>query len=298
MLDKYLSKEGKSLVAMSRYLLSTEDGTKLQTVEELADQFGISIGYVSRALKTIEKNKAIILNKSGRNGTVLLNKNHSMLFKMSGLSKLICSMPLPYTKKYEGLSSAIKEQLDDVYFAYMKGASLRGECLSNGVYDMAIMSELASKSLVEEGNMEVILNLGPQSYTVGHRLIFRENEKETIQTVGIDPESPDQVILTQMLFAEQNINYVEINYSDGLTSIQNHKIDAMVWELKDVSILSLLNLHSELIEHPHKQESSSAVILIRKEDVFLKNYLLSVLDVPKLLAYQSAVCERIILPSY
>ncbi len=298
MLDKYLSKEGQSLVAMSRYLLSIEGGTKLQTVEELAEQFGISIGYVSRALKTIEQNKAITLSKSGRNGTVLLNKNHSMLFKMSGLSKLICSMPLPYTKKYEGLSSAIKEQLDDVYFAYMKGASLRGECLSNGVYDMAIMSELASKSVIEQGNVEVVLNLGPQSYTIGHRLIFREGEKEAIKTVGIDPESPDQVILTKMLFSEQNVSYVEINYTDGLTSIQSRKIDAMVWELKDVSILALLNLHSELVDHPHKRESSSAVILIRKEDAFLKNYLLSVLDVPKLLAHQSAVCERIILPSY
>lgn len=298
MLDKYLNKEGQSLVALSRYLLSIDDDTKLQTVEELAEQFGISIGYVSRALKTIEQNSAITLNKGGRNGTVLISKNHSMLFRMSGLSKLICSMPLPYTKKYEGLSSAIKEQLDDVYFAYMKGASLRGECLTNGVYDMAIMSELASKSLVKEGNVEVVINLGPQSYTVGHRLIFRENEKDTIQTVGIDPESPDQVILTKMLFSDQMVNYVDISYTDGLTAIQNRKIDAMVWEIKDTAILELLDLRSELVDHPHKRESSSAVILIRKEDLFLKNYLLSVLDVPKLLAYQSAICERMVLPSY
>ncbi|WP_179885587.1 GntR family transcriptional regulator YhfZ [Vibrio sp. ES.051] len=298
MLDKYLSKEGQSLVAMSRYLLATEEGTKLKTVEELAEDFDISIGYASRALKTMEKNAAITVSKGGRNGTVLLAKDHRTLFEMSGLSKLICSMPLPYTKKYEGLSSAIKAQLDDVYFAYMKGATLRGECLANGVYDMAIMSELAAKSVIEKSDTEVAVNLGPHSYTVGHRLIYRKDEKSAVKKVGVDPESPDQMILTKMLFAEQSVEFIEINYNDGLTSIQNHAIDAMVWEVKDIALLELLDLQSELIDHPHKQELSSAVILIRKEDIFLKNYLINILDTSKLLAHQAAVCEKVILPSY
>ena len=58
-------------------------------------------------------------------------------------------MPLPYTRLYEGLASGLKAQFDGIpfYYAHMRGADIRVECLLNGVYDMAVVSRLAAESL-------------------------------------------------------------------------------------------------------------------------------------------------------
>lgn len=298
MIKKYLNKEGMALVSLARHLLTIEDGSKLETVESLAEKFDISVGYVSRALKTLEQEELLLLNKGGRNGTFLVKKDDKRLFDACGMSKLICSMPLPYTKKYEGLASAIKVQLPNIYFAHMNGASFRGECLLNGTCDIAVMSSLASQSLLKSGNYKLALNLGAGTYTVGHHLIHRKGEKETVRIVGIDPESPDQIILTNKIFAKKNVKYVNISYTSGLNAISDGLIDAMVWEVSDLSVLGILGLENELIEHDHKEESSSAVLLVNNRNEFLVNYLSNSLNLDKIFAHQKAVCDKLILPSY
>ncbi|MGL4193087.1 MAG: GntR family transcriptional regulator YhfZ [Vibrio sp.] len=298
MIEKYLNKEGMALVSLARHLLTIEDGAKLETVESLAENLDISVGYVSRALKTLEQENLLLLNKGGRNGTFLVKKDYKRLFNACGISKLICSMPLPYTKKYEGLASAIKDQLPNIYFAYMNGASFRGECLLNDTCDIAVMSSLASQSLLESGNYKLALNLGSGTYTVGHHLIHRKNEKETIRIVGIDPDSPDQIILTNKIFAKKNVKYVNISYTSGLNAISEGLIDAMVWEISDLGVLGILGLENELIEHDHKEELSSAVLLVNKEKLFLVSYLSNLLNLDKIFAHQKAVCDKLILPSY
>jgi hypothetical protein len=298
MLGEYLNKEGVSLVFLSRYLLALDVGEKIDTIEEQAKQLNISVGYVSKALRKIEKERAVTLSKGGRNGTILTYKDSGKLFELSGITKLICSMPLPYTKKYEGLSSGLKEQLPSVYFAYMNGANVRAECLKKGIYDMAIMSKLAASKLANCDKYQIALDLGPQSYTTGHRLIYRKGEKEEINVIGIDYESPDQVILTETLFAGRNIKFIHIDYFNGINAIKNGVIDAIVWEVKDTAFLELINLESELVEHEHRAEFSSAVVLVKKEDLFLSKYLQSEIYIDKILSHQRAVCERLIMPSY
>ena len=54
---------------------------------------------------------------------------------------------LAYTRLYEGLASGLKAQFDGIpfYYAHMRGADIRVECLLNGVYDMAVVSRLAAE---------------------------------------------------------------------------------------------------------------------------------------------------------
>ena len=180
---------------------------KIETIDELSEDFGISVGVVQHALKVLEADGAIVVERRGRNGTLLIDLNMSQLLQQADLGNMVCAMPLPYTKLYEGLASGLREQftLLPLYFAHMRGAEVRIECLIDGVYDMAVVSHLAAKSYLNEGKVSLALNLGNGSYVDGHQLICRPGEQHKIRRVGLDPRSPDQCLLTDIKFSGQSI---------------------------------------------------------------------------------------------
>ncbi len=81
---------------------------------------------------------------------------------------------LPYTRLYEGLASGLKAQFDGIpfYYAHMRGADIRVECLLNGVYDMAVVSRLAAESYLTQKGLCLALELGPHTYVGEHQLIL------------------------------------------------------------------------------------------------------------------------------
>lgn len=235
MSKKFIKKEGLALVSMARYLIGERSGNRLKTIDELSDDFGISVGVVQHALKVLEADGAIIVERRGRNGTLLIDLNMPLLLQQADLGNMVCAMPLPYTKLYEGLASGLREQftLLPLYFAHMRGAEVRIECLIDGIYDMAVVSHLAAKSYLDQGKVALALNLGNGSYVDGHQLICRRGEQNNIRRVGLDPRSPDQCLLTEIKFSGQPIELVELPYSDCIAHINRGDIDAAIWNLAD-----------------------------------------------------------------
>lgn len=296
---QYISREGSAVINVARYLLTAKEGDRVRTIDSLSEEFGVSVGFIQKALTTIESHQAVGLSKQGRNGTFISTLNETELAKLSGLSHLVCAMPLPYTKHYEGIASGIKAQMSDLpfYFAHMRGANVRAECLKAGTYDMAIMSRLAAKDYVVDGLVTAI-DLGDHSYSNAHRLIYRDGEYSTITKVGVDSDSPDQRVLTELAFKDKQIEIVEINYSDSLSHLTNGIIDAVVWLPEAIDMLGMGLSERSLDEFEECRDASQAVILVRTEALYIRVLLRKLLNVHALISHQNQVVEGLITPSY
>lgn len=298
MTHSYLNKEGIAVINIARYLMTTHVEERLNTIDSLSGEFGVSVGFVQKALTTLESAQAIKLRKQGRNGTYIEQLDYSLLIKQAGFSHMVCAMPLPYTKHYEGLASALKQQLGQLplYFSHMRGANSRAECLKLGTYDIAIMSKLAAKTLGSD--MKIAIDLGRQSYSLEHRLIYRSNEFASIRKVGVDPSSPDQKILTKKAFPAQDIEIVEINYANCLISLKSGQIDAVVW-LPEVLDMAASGLSEYSLDHIAEcQQASEAVMLVNSKSQYVSSLLQKTLNIPKLLNHQQQVILGEITPSY
>ncbi|MFZ4835595.1 GntR family transcriptional regulator YhfZ [Rouxiella sp. Mn2063] len=295
----FIKKEGIALVSLARYLLVMKEGERLRTIDEMSAEFLLSVGVVQNAMKTLEANESIKLERRGRNGTVLTQLDMAKLLQQADLGNLVCAMPLPYTKLYEGLASGLKAQFITVplYFAHMRGAEVRINCLIEGIYDMAVVSRLAAESYLQQGNVAIALALGKCSYVDGHQLICRQGEAEQIKRVGFDPASPDQRLLNEVVFAGQQVTWVETPYSDCLRHIETHQIDAAVWNVGSATPSPQLEAH-RLNGNPRYQQASEAVILVRKDNAPIQRLLTTLVDTAALLDHQQAVEQGAIEPRY
>ena len=135
----FIKKEGVVITTLARYLLGEKCGNRLKTIDELATECRSSVGLTQAALKTLESSGAIRIERRGRNGSYLVEMDNKALLTHVDINNVVCAMPLPYTRLYEGLASGLKAQFDGIpfYYAHMRGADIRVECLLNGVYDMA-----------------------------------------------------------------------------------------------------------------------------------------------------------------
>lgn len=295
---QYISKEGAAIINIARYLMSTSINDRLRTIDALSEDIGVSVGFVQKALTTIEQQGAVELSKQGRNGTFIAKLDYRALAELTGFSHVVCAMPLPYTKHYEGLASGLKEQIGDLplYFAHMRGAGARAECLMAGTHDIAIMSKLAAQTYT--GGFVTAIDLGQHSYSLPHRLIFRQGEYEQIQRVGVDPDSPDQKLLTQSAFQDKPVTIVEINYADSLNLLLNGDIDAVVW-LPEAIDMEKYGLAEQPLDHiEHCALASEAVMLVSGDNPHITTLLRKLINIPALLEHQQQVVRGEITPNY
>ncbi|MDE1242597.1 hypothetical protein L9W94_10640 [Vibrio aestuarianus] len=287
-----------AIMNVAKYLMTTNEGERLRTIDSLSTEFSVSVGFVQKALTTLEMRGAVKLSRQGRNGTFINLLNYRDLAVASGAHKLVCAMPLPYTRHYEGLASGLKEQLGDLplYFAHMRGASLRAECLRAGTYDITIMSKLAANELAN--GLVTAINLGPGSYSREHRLIFRQGEFDRIKRVGVDPNSPDQRILTSQAFIDKDVEIVDIQYGESLAYLLNGDIDAVVW-LSEAIDMDKNDLDEKSLSHLVAcRDASEAVMLVKGSDVHINVLLRKLLVTRQLLEHQTSVIDGKIIPSY
>jgi hypothetical protein len=297
----YIKKEGQTLVSLARYLLGEKPGNRLKTIDELASECGCSIGLAQAALKTLESSGAIYIKRCGRNGSFLENTDHPSLLAHADIRHVVCAMPLPYTRLYEGLASALKAQFTGIplYYAHMRGADIRVECLLNGLYDMAVVSNLAAESFLQQSGLCKVLELGPRTYVGEHQLICRKGQAGKIRRVGLDNRSTDQKIMTDAFFGTDNIERVELSYHDSLHRIASGNIDAVIWNVATQSELALMGLEATpLSGDPRFLHASEAVILTRANDYTMQHLLRTVVDLPSLLEHQQRVTRGDLEPNY
>lgn len=289
------------LTTLARYLLGEKCGNRLKTIDELAAECHSSVGLTQAALKTLESSGAIRIERRGRNGSYLVDMDNRTLLKHVDINNVVCAMPLPYTRLYEGLASGLKAQFDGIpfYYAHMRGADIRVECLLNGVYDMAVVSRLAAESYLAQDGLRITLALGPHTYVGEHQLICRKGESADVKRVGLDNRSADQKIMTEACFGNRDVELIDMPYHESLQRIAKGDVDAVIWNVVAEAELAVLGLEATpLTNDPRFLQATEAVVLTRAEDYAMQQLLRAVVNKEALLAHQQCVANGEQEPSY
>ena len=303
--ESLLSKNGLATVLLSKELLKYSIGDRLPTVTEFSSSLNLVRGTVQNALKNLTECGAVKIEARGHLGSYLISKNVSALLEFAGIKSLVGVMPLPYSRRYEGLATGLIVCMENYHnlpigMAYMRGARNRVTMVLQGRYDFAIVSRFSANNLIREGvPIEVILSFGEESYLSEHVIMFHDRNCKEIKDgmkIGIDESSVDQTELTRMVVGDRKVEYVKVDYLSLVDRIRSGMIDATVMNVDEV-IDKKLNINFQRIVYPTK-DNTEAVLVVSKSTpetaVLLKDFL----DPATVLNIQKLVMEGRITPSY
>lgn len=299
-----LAKSGYATTKIAVEFLNLEKGNRIKTVSELEKIYHFSHGTIQNALKALKDLDAIETVSKGKQGTILTNKNDAILLAIIGIKTIVGCMPLPYSKRYEGLATGLISCIEEKTgvssnVVFSRGASARTQMVENGRCDYIITSKLAGRNITKNHpNLEIIKEFGPGSYLSDHVLIFHNNDDKDIKDgmkIGIDNGSYDQCNLVKLVCANKKVKYIDVSYPNLLKRIMSGDIDATVWN-KDEIFDKYLDVSYRRIE---KDDSdTNAVMIVRKDRKELISFLNKYIDIEYINKKAKLVIEGLVIPKY
>jgi hypothetical protein len=305
--ESLYSKNGLAAKFIAMELIQIAEGERIPRVSDFTEKLSLGRGTVQGALKVLEELHAISLESRGHLGTFLKKRDLSLLYEIAGIGPIMGVMPLPYSRKYEGLATGIVEAFDLIHkksgLAYMRGARNRLDALKSRRYDFAIMSVLAAEeALAEFEGLEIIKAFSPETYVTSHRVFFSNDQHSTITAgmrVGIDYSSADQAIITLMECEGLDVEYIEVNYMHMFSMLKDGSIDAAVWnsdETRSSKAFASSGFCSKKAQLA-AENASRAAIVIESERQGIKEQL-EMLDFKKIILIQKLVEDEKKYPHY
>ncbi|OYD06809.1 GntR family transcriptional regulator YhfZ [Paludifilum halophilum] len=306
-LERIYTKNGKIAQQIARQLIGLPIGSRLPRIDDFVNALRTARGTVQGALKLLEESGAVQLDPRGHLGTFLTNKDQTLLWEIAGRNALVGVMPLPYSRRYEGLATGLVEsfQLMNIPFhiAHMRGAHRRIEAVRNRRFDFAIVSRWAAEKTCQESiDLSVLQAFGEKTYVNRHGILFADQSEDRIRPgmrVGIDPSSPDQSDLTRAECRGLDIQWIEVNYMQLFPQLENGEIDAAVWNLDEIPPTSKWGLGTFRSESAQSMSRllSEATLLTRRpgEEVWA---ILKELPLKPIIQTQQSVLEGKTLPHY
>lgn len=272
--ENFYKKKGIAIekIASEIYLLNIND--RLPIMNELQEKYQFSRGTVQNALEFLKKEKAIKTKSRGHLGTFIEKIDYKKLQNFANANRLVGTMPLPYSKLYEGFATGLYSMLNEqdikLNLAFIRGSKERIEAAENEVYDFAVVSRFAAEQEIKNGrNISITLSFGPSSYLSKHILIFSDSNKQEIQNgmkIGIDKDSLDHYFLTKELIKNKEVTLVDYPANQLIHAIREKKIDAGVWNYDEIIEKGYTDLN--YIDIPMKdyhKAISEAVIVCSKD---------------------------------
>ncbi|MFD9625707.1 GntR family transcriptional regulator YhfZ [Peribacillus muralis] len=304
--ENLYSKSGIILQKIAEELLFINIDERIPKIGDFSSQFNVGRGTIQTALKKLEDLNCISLESRGHLGTFLRSKNINNLLDYSGISQITAVMPLPYSKKYEGLATGLTYEFEQLNLsfniAFMRGDKLRLNGLKEGRYDFALVSRFSAKEeLKNNSELSVVLGFGVQTYVSNHAIIFSDPSRSTIidgMKIGIDDCSTDQVTLTNAETDGKKVEYVQLNYMHLLPHLKANNIDATIWSIDQID---KEQFHTQPLTSKqaiqYEKEMNEAVCLIEKGNRKLE-YILNLLSKEKIVEIQSLVEGGSFIPRY
>lgn len=273
-------KIGVTISNLALNLLSKNVGDRIWSISQYQENFGVSRGTMQNAFRYLEEKGAITLERHGYQGTYIKTLDPVKLQENCLFQQILGIMPLPYSRTYEGFATAIYEQLNKVRFnmAYARGAVGRIKLVETGTYQFAVVSQYAAEQAMQNGsNIEIVLNFGKGSFLSRHVLLLTDPDKDGIcdgMRVAYDSESIDQSRLTKNLIKGKKVELVELRTQNTLHALKDHRIDAGVWNMDDIVENKRQEFYiKELDDSIYSQPFSAAVIVVKKEDEYMRELL-------------------------
>lgn len=304
-----MQKVGIATTRLACKFFSMEKGDRIATVEELANEMDTSRGTIQTALSILQEENALRLVSRGHLGTHIVEIDRIKLLEIADFKTLVGVMPLPYSKKYEGLATGIYSALEskgiNSALAFMRGSDNRLKGLLEHRYDYAVISQLTAQYYIDRGeNIQVVQNLGKFSYVDRHVLLYREDDpcqtSDNFESyrIGIDYSSIDQKTLTTEFFEGKNVEYIPLIYSEIVPALKLKKIDAAVWNIDDIDLKSNHLSFRALDSRGLNIIDTEAAIVCLSENELACHILKRMLDGNEILQYQKDVLSGKIMPRY
>lgn len=303
--NNLFSKIGHTVSILSKLFIAIEPMERIKTVTAYSKDLKVSRGTIQNSIKYLVDSEAIELESRGQLGTFLVKKDIIKLLQISGLNYIIGSMPLPYSKRYEGLSTAIIKSIEEnlnlpMNMSYMRGSKNRMEMVLSGRYDFTITSKFAALDAIKDNdNLEIVKEFGPYSYLSRHVIMYTNENFKDIEDgmiAAIDKDSVDQEQLTLLATKDKKVDFIYTSYSQLTENLLESKIDFAIWngdELDDKH----LNIKSKEL-NINDSINTIAVIVIDKRRIEMKKIIQDYIDIEYVKNIQKQVVENKIIPKY
>ncbi|MDO9381050.1 MAG: GntR family transcriptional regulator YhfZ [Nocardioidaceae bacterium] len=238
--DRLMSRVGIAAQRLARDLGTLAAGDRLPRVQDAAAALGCGNGTVQAALELLQDAGAITLRPRGRLGTFLDAVDHRVLWELAGNRTVSVAMPLPYSRRYEGLATGLQEAFVEsgvpLSLMFMRGAETRAVAVAEGRADLAVMSGLVAG---DRPDLVVVRDFGAGSYVSSHGLVVARGRDphDPGLRVAVDQSSADQVELTRRHFGDLDpARVVEASYNQLDRYFATGRIDATIWNLDEIEV--------------------------------------------------------------
>ncbi|GAU75491.1 GntR family transcriptional regulator YhfZ [Fusibacter sp. 3D3] len=307
--NRLMSKNGLAIKMLSQELFSYEVGDRIRTITEYVDLLESSRGTVQSAMKFLQDDGCISLESRGHLGTFLVKTNHKKLWEYSDFGVIIGAMPLPYSKRYEGLATGLYKVFENkeipFSLSFMRGAEKRIQALNFGKYSFAIISKLAAEIHQNENpNLSIVHEFKSESYVGKHVVIFRDPKHKRITNgmrVGFDSVSLDQSKLTEVECKSLKVTYVATPYNQIIQKLEMNEIDAAIWNGDEI-FEKKLEVYIQPLKNPvaieMDKKGNVAVIVVSNETKVIGRIMERLLDLEMVEEVQKKVMNNDMIPIY
>jgi hypothetical protein len=304
-----VSKQGLAAVKLANILLTHQPGDRIQPIQQYASEFAIGVGTVQAALAYLQEIGAVDLESRGHLGTFVRGISYPLVWSLSGQNQIVGGMPLPYSRRYEGLATGLHEAFDRagvvLNLLYTRGALNRLRALMQRNLDFVVLSRFALNNAIDYGvAAEEVLGLGSESYVGEHVVLLADPDATGIEDgmrIGTDPSSIDQILLTREACREKDVEFVNTSYMNLMAAMQRGEIDATVWNVDDFhasshpfKVIPLRVTDSSVSQN----ENTEAVIAIAEANRHVLQTLRSVIDKGLVRDIQRRVMQNELTPTY
>lgn len=277
--EKFYKKKGIAIekIASELYLLKEND--RLPIMTDLQEKYDFSRGTIQNALSFLNEEQAIITKSRGHLGTFIEYIDYRKLQEFANANQVAGTMPLPYSKLYEGLATGLyvmfQEAQIKLNLAFIRGSIERMEATEKEQFDFAIVSRFAAEQEIAKGHqISIALSFGPGTYLSKHIQIFADKNKEKIEDgmkIGIDKDSLDHYFLTKELVKGMNVTLVDYPANQLIHAVREGEIDAGVWNYDEIVEKGLNDLHYvDIPEKKHNKDISEAVLVCSEKSEMIK----------------------------
>lgn len=304
--NQLLNKNALIINHLAKEFLTKEEGDRISTVEAYAEKYSLARGTVQSGLKFLCELEAVAIDKRGHLGSYLTKIDYMKLLKVTDINFIVGVMPLPYTKRYEGLATGLYNsefaKRFSLNLAYMRGAINRLESLVQGRYDFAVMSKLAAKYYISNGyEVDIVVSFGRNSFVSNHALVFSDKNQKTVSDgmkIGIDSTSIDHVLITKRLTSGKKVELLDMPYNVIKRQLSEGELDAGVMTLDEVKGTEI-NYHTRLVDLVVPDfENTEAVIVVKRDRKEISKILEKYISRDAVLGIQKEVIENKIVPNY
>ncbi len=303
------NKTGMVMMMISRDLLTHSLGDRIDTIASYTKRLDTSRGVVQEVLGLLEEENAIVRSKRGTLGTYLTSIDYKKLWDFTSWGTLVGVSPLPYTKKHEGIATAVYSEMAKkeipFQFAYMQGAENRIRGVLENKYDFAVMAKESAIKLIEKyETLSIVIELEPYSFLSGYVILYKDKNvlKNKKLRVGRDSDSPDYIKWMDLIAKEKqlDVEYVDMQYTKMIPAILDGTIDATIYNKDTVEkpLIAGNICFEDLKINEELGEETKAVLVVNTEAYGISNLLKQIIDEKRVNQIQQEVIDDVRIPVY